>query len=465
VIFLTGFDDFDYAQQAIRGGGYDFILKTEGEERILESLHEAIRDISFKLEEEQLLQKAKRQMQLALPALQKEYLLGLIEDGKLFKPEERKARFAELDIPLQAELPVMLIVCRVDEWYEAMNRYDKALLLYAVQNIAEEMWDCARLTGFSCHPNQLLWFLQPKTADIRENWQDMKEALRDSAGPFQSVCKSMLKLPVSLFLSGGYVPWEEAGSQWHKLRALLHRGIGQNREIILFDSIPPSKDASDHASLNEYAQFQKRIRLLETCLERGQKEEFVSLYLDLSGQADALSPLSRRQLCHAVSSMLLGHMIGSGLADDIEFNTALEQLLAGTGRLAHVEWDELLLSFAQGIFERRSKEQIGKSIETVEQLKLFIQERLDEDLSLTRLSEIVYLNTSYLSRLFKQIAGVSVTEYIMGLRISKAKELLRETDFKIQDIARKVGLEAPAYFIRLFKKETNLTPMEYRDSR
>jgi two-component system response regulator YesN len=347
-----------------------------------------------------------------------------------------------------------------------MNHYEKALLFYAIQNIAEELLHDACLVGFSYHPNQMLWFLQPKSADGERDWQDLNDTLRDSVGSIQSVSKSLLKLPVSLFLSSGYVSWEETGSQFIKLKALQSRGIGQNKEIVLYDAAAPEFGGGfDHDRMHKSAQFQKKLKLLETYLESGQDEEFALLYADLSACARSLSPFSPQQLHHAVTAMLLGYMSACGMTEDIASKMDLQRMLEDSSRMTWDEKNADLLQLAHCIFEQKSKEQTNKSVETVEHLKQFIHEELDKELSLTRLSEVVHMNTSYLSRFFKQMTGSSLTEYIMDLRIAKAKTLLRETDLKIQDIAGKVGFDAPAYFIRLFKKETNLTPMEYRESR
>jgi two-component system response regulator YesN len=64
---------------------------------------------------------------------------------------------------------------------------------------------------------------------------------------------------------------------------------------------------------------------------------------------------------------------------------------------------------------------------------------------------VVYLNPSYLSRLYNQTTGHGLTEYISEKRMEKAKALLKQTSFKIHEIARQVGLEV-GYFIKLFKK-------------
>jgi two-component system response regulator YesN len=79
------------------------------------------------------------------------------------------------------------------------------------------------------------------------------------------------------------------------------------------------------------------------------------------------------------------------------------------------------------------------------------------------LAEIVNLNPSYLSRLYKQLTGVNVTDTILDVRISRAKRLLKESNLKVHDIAAKVGFDSDAYFIRSFKKKCGMTPQEYRE--
>ena len=94
----------------------------------------------------------------------------------------------------------------------------------------------------------------------------------------------------------------------------------------------------------------------------------------------------------------------------------------------------------------------------------YINDHLNEDLSLIALSEKVFLNPAYLSRIYKQETGMNISEYICHMRINKAKELLRQSDFKIHEIAAAVGFESAAYFTRVFKQLTQITPQEYRDS-
>lgn len=93
-----------------------------------------------------------------------------------------------------------------------------------------------------------------------------------------------------------------------------------------------------------------------------------------------------------------------------------------------------------------------------------ILEHLHEDLSLIKLAEMVFLHPNYLSRLFKRTLNVTLSEYVNEARMTLAKQLLKTSNMKIYEIAAPTGHESAAYFTRSFKKHTNLTPQEYRES-
>ncbi|MPM46184.1 HTH-type transcriptional activator RhaR [bioreactor metagenome] len=86
----------------------------------------------------------------------------------------------------------------------------------------------------------------------------------------------------------------------------------------------------------------------------------------------------------------------------------------------------------------------------------------DELLSLESVSGIVQLNSSYFSALFKKSVGKGFADYIVDLRIRKAKELLVETNFSIANIALQIGYRDPKHFAKLFKKCCQIKPNEYR---
>ncbi|MFF2093420.1 bifunctional transcriptional activator/DNA repair enzyme AdaA [Paenibacillus sp. NPDC058174] len=92
----------------------------------------------------------------------------------------------------------------------------------------------------------------------------------------------------------------------------------------------------------------------------------------------------------------------------------------------------------------------------------FIGNHYKEPLPLQTIADACHGSPYHLQRTFKRIMGISPSSYVQQLRISKAKQLLNETDQSVAGIAAAVGMPNTAYFITLFKKTTGRTPAEYR---
>ncbi|WP_372662704.1 response regulator [Cohnella sp.] len=95
----------------------------------------------------------------------------------------------------------------------------------------------------------------------------------------------------------------------------------------------------------------------------------------------------------------------------------------------------------------------------------YIQANYDKELSMTMVSNHVSLNYSYFSQAFKEFAGMSFVNYIKNLRIEKAKELLETTELKVFEIGEMVGFENTKHFNRVFKDTVGVTPLEYRNNK
>lgn len=94
----------------------------------------------------------------------------------------------------------------------------------------------------------------------------------------------------------------------------------------------------------------------------------------------------------------------------------------------------------------------------------YIDNNLSKKISLDILSKVVNMNESYLSRIFKDSVGMTISDYIKIKRLEYAKELLKQNDMRIKDVAISIGIQDQLYFSRLFTKYFNITPSEYRDN-
>ncbi|WP_058301285.1 response regulator transcription factor [Gorillibacterium timonense] len=91
-----------------------------------------------------------------------------------------------------------------------------------------------------------------------------------------------------------------------------------------------------------------------------------------------------------------------------------------------------------------------------------MERRLEEDLTLKTIAEELYMNPTYLGRIFKEDIGESFSSFLTGLRIAKAKALLDDITVKVYEVSERVGFKDPAYFSYIFKKHVGITPQDYQ---
>ena len=100
--------------------------------------------------------------------------------------------------------------------------------------------------------------------------------------------------------------------------------------------------------------------------------------------------------------------------------------------------------------------------QTVHEIALYLQNHSHEACSLDDVAAHFYISRSYLTRIFKAVTGFTVSEYLMTCRVQRAKALLDKTDLDITEIAIRTGFGNISYFDKIFKRMTDLTPLQYR---
>ena len=120
-------------------------------------------------------------------------------------------------------------------------------------------------------------------------------------------------------------------------------------------------------------------------------------------------------------------------------------------------------------FFKRELQSIGEpkeedtNIAVVQKIQQYIADHYsDKELSVKVLADFVYLTPTYLSNLFKKSTGYTIGQYLLDIRIEAAKQLLRNPEYKLYQVATMVGYEDSNYFTKIFKKKTDMTPSEYR---
>lgn len=471
VIFLTSYHDFDYAREAVILGGSDFILKTEGDDRILDAVYKLAGEVMEERNVHKMLANAHAQFRSALPSLQREFLLSLLH-GKPVQETDRRAQFHALEIDLDPTLPVHLITVRIDKWKQSMNWSDRALLLYSVRNIMNEyLLPKVRLVTINLDSSNIVGLWQRR--ESQELLWETGKAFRFVYGTsetIQNTCRDLLKLKLSIVLGSAPADWEQAGEKLLRIEGLMQSGIGLNHELLTTDgellenqhyASHPANDPIDPGIQMRLAQY----TALPGLLASGKQEEFFKLYEELvatvkdAGNHFGLQLETMHYLSHLFIGFINRRQLLSALAEELD----IEPLLHVNPTVDWIGYSDFYRALAEQLFAHATFDQKHHTERLVHDVEQYIIRNLNQDLSLTRLGGHVHLNPTYLSRLYKQITGKGISDYIMEARVEKAKYLVAHSDLKIHEIAAEVGYQSGIAFSRFFKKIMNIAPQDYRD--
>lgn len=143
-----------------------------------------------------------------------------------------------------------------------------------------------------------------------------------------------------------------------------------------------------------------------------------------------------------------------------------EQMLSEwqtTKRLEHLHVKTLFYQFTYELLRQMDQQQVHTTYPNLtSQLMRYIQEYYAEPLTRETLAQTFHYSGAYLSKCFKRETGSSIIDYLINVRVTKAKELLLTTNLSLQETAASVGYPDVSYFIRIFKKHTGITPKQYK---
>lgn len=470
VVFLTGHNEFEYAKEALRYGASDYILKTDGDEAILDTIRRTMDQVKEQSVRESFLESAQAQMRSALPLLQKEYIQELLRS-----PATSRTVLADqltrLQIPLSADAEVLAVQGRILNWPEQMNSSDRTLMTYAIRNIANEYWEPgAELISLGIEQERMVWLLQIKpsaTGDNGDNeaaWRRLQSFAFGNLESIQATCRELLRLSVSFVMGAKETAWEKLPEQMEALNLTFRRSFGMGDDLLLRESAEPEQNMQILKGLSVRDSSLKSAALA-ALLEGGKQQLFErTLHEYMLDPALVNGPETGRIAAYYQLVVILMSDLSSGnLFQIVNERMELSRLYKYD---AHDTWEDrldYLTKLADAIFEHHRTRLQRHNDELIAKLKDYIDSHISDDLSLTRLGEVASFNASYLSRIFKQYSGMNLTEYIMQVRMNEATRLLRESNMQVQEITKAIGLESAAYFIRMFKRATHMTPQQYRE--
>ncbi len=479
IIFLTGYSDFDFVKSAIRNNSTDYLLKTEGDTVIINSVKKAIKSLESEMKNEVLIRRAREDIDRAIPILQRDYLLDIL-NGAEIPLEERRQQFNQLQLELDPQQPILLLLGRCDRWESSFSVAEKNKFIYGTQNIVKEYLEVSTII-VSCHFQgpSIVWFIQPRKLRSEHNngkvdvniWERTLSFVQGTLDAIQGKCMELMDLSISFVVDDQPAEWENVYERFIAMRFMLNRGFGLEQEILLMNDSKanPSRYNSitkiDQQDLQRDMQ-QRKLEMLKNALENGEKENFTQVLKEMMKsirQMEYNMQSTLTEVYYSLVATFITYINNWDLLDKIAFDIDLNKLTRMDSHNSYEGMISYFLELAYLIFKYRSDSQIHSTNKVISYINKYIEENVGEDISLVRLAEIVHFNPSYLSRLYKQTTGKTLSEYITQVKLEKAMEMLKQEEIKIHEVAAEVGFKTPSYFTRFFKKITNITPQEYRD--
>jgi two-component system response regulator YesN len=455
MIILTGYDEFEYAQQAIRLKISDFILKpiTAQEIRLLLDRIRAEMDEEKKRRED--LSRLNSQLEQSLPLLKERFLERLVAVG--LKETEIVERFAYFNLPPVSPLYVVMVVDIDDFGDRELHSYehDSEFLRFAAFDIFQETLDKDHVLTFRTREERMvaIIFGQDNESLLYERVFSLAEEVRYHVEKYLNftvtigvgrACANVEQLPVS---------YKSA------LSVLDYRFLlGKNRVLSIMDI--------EGKPTNAMPLSLEWDRKLATAVKTGAIQEAHQLIeLGVAELKAALVPVEACMLQMQKVVLSLMNSIQELAIQQQEPSIEQQIKLMNVFRFKTLDeievWlKEVVSAVISTITDNRNyltNMQIHRAVEYID------TNYANEKMSLQDLCRHVLMSTSYFSLVFKQHTGETFIEYLTGVRVAKAKELLHNSNLKLYEIAEQVGYKDPNYFSILFKKHSGITPKDYRD--
>ncbi len=453
IVILTGFEEFEYAKEAISIGVAKYLLKPISGVELLKEIAEIADKIEEKKKEREIREKYAKEMEENFQKERKELFQYLVTGSKSMTELLEIAERMKLDL---SALWYNIVLVKLQSATHAPGEYSNRLI--EVEKKLSVLVDEQHMISFDRNlEGKALIF----KADTREELEELQKK---------------------------YVAGIEAElSSDDNFRYFGGIGIPVNR----LREIPASFESASHAFAQRYLIKENRI------LDSGAMEQTVALenegfdihnidpkelqkdrireFLKLGNKEEVIyfvDEFFKKQGKNALKSTIFRQYI----VMDVYFCVAafLEELQIDREEIAMfnvnaemLQSQENAIEYVTRIMERavelREKNASNRYGTIVDQVKKYIEEHYEEEeLSLNLLASYVNFSPNHLSMIFSQETGQTFIKYLTDYRMNKAKELLKGTGKRSSEISLEVGYKDPHYFSYLFKKTQGMTPTQYR---
>lgn len=457
-IILSGYSEFDYAQTALSYHCDYYILKSQGDEPLIDAVTECIRRLEQASREKSWTRQLESELQRVRPMLQQTFLNNLLKSPSVPAPEAARCMedARELGLSLYEEKPFFLVGCRLDRPPIGGGPTELPSSLIEIhiifQNCLTQRAICTPI--FSDEPQYLLWLIQSTTDEPDASFYAF---INGSAENFY-YCMRNREISLSLLLDPSPFSFGQFSAYGRKMLFLLKYRMGKNEEMVLSNT----DFYTEAAAAPDYERLLQQLQQLEFCLARENADSFLGLLENLLRPSVPYGSEQQAFLLNNLKTLFLNTLYKTGRQNDFLKDFRTMSIFYEPCEKDASSLSENLYRVGCWLIETQDEERSRRYNRTLHTIHTYIREHLNEEITLTTLAEQVYLNPVYLSHIYKQLTGQKLGTYITGQRIERAKELLAEPELKINEIGYRVGYESSPHFSRTFKKVVGITPAEYR---
>ncbi|MDQ6419165.1 response regulator transcription factor [Paenibacillus sp. LHD-117] len=440
-IIVSGYDEFKYAQQALKYGVCDFLLKPI-DETVMEA---TLLELKGKLENEAA--EAMRQQS----RLGSEVIAALIKGE--FTSEQAEEWQTMMELPSRGDYYYLFIEPNENDPQLMEARTDalqdmRQLTLAAMEAIAPTM------RTLHTHEHRGRLGVLVAEAALPEHW-----SLERLAKSLQGKLQAAAGRPICVYAGGAVSRLADLKLAYESAKeAMQYKYMDESRSVFLYNEL---RAIQPHYMIMDNSFFHRLNECMEENDEPAIAEAVDQIFLQF--RTRCFVPEAVRTSLHRCVSEALATLHRMDI--DTEAMVYKKPMLSWYDRnVTGTALKELFARFVMECSKHAARQRKDLAKGGVQKVKSYIDANYASNINLKSIAARFFMNPVYLGQLFKKTYGTYFNDYVLQLRVNEAKRLLRQTDHRIYEIADRIGFNNVEYFVSQFEKLENMTPTEYRNS-
>lgn len=458
ILILSGYDEFDYAKEAIRLGVTEYLLKPISSGKLLEALNGVSESIRREKEDKDLVRKYMEEMRENTEHEKQKFFEQMIAGNLSMADALETGKKYEMN--LSAGM-YNLLLFRFTLGKE--NRKSGELLgeaEYAIEKLTERL---EYVFEFQRGVEGWAFLL------MADNEEQMSERVKELSKDLEEIMKNYSTIAYFGGIGQPVARLRELEESFREAeRALAARFTMELNRIISVEDIRMAQnvDTLDDIEITSFGEIEKTRTMLEKFLNNGAEDEideFVDVYINELPEENLKSVLMRQYI------IMDAYIVMMSFCEKIEgiegeMQAQSEELKNSMKTIQTLEeiknYIRMLLKKIIGVRDTISGRRYSDIIEIAkDQIR---KTYMSDEISLNTIAAEVGMSPSYFSSIFSKEMGKTFVEYLTEIRMDRAKELLMCSSMKTSEIGCEVGYKDPHYFSYIFKKTQNCTPKEFR---